>query len=344
MLVCPFLLLKNLPEAWPALLDIPCAIALLPAPLGTAWRACIPLGRRSRAGSEGSSTSAPRMRRAVPLPVLGAQARVVLGLPVQLHRASPWTWGCLAPASRATRVHYFRGYKGNLFQTGSWQSNILRLCCGATRPTLKHHVVACSEAWLSLAQRVSGLDHGCSQPSWVAGHVPLRREPPVSGHCSAESARPVQITGLRPRQQKSQRVEAAASQGVSAPTHPTASTSSGKSSQLTLSHWDGQRSPSMGAHQLWAAPFPKCACVCAGTRGHPAPLPSARWPPARFLWCRMFNMMTFSIEAMCCHNVTSLNKVFRAVFTEPEHEQQNPPITVSFCVVVKVSNVSNFLW
>lgn len=54
--------------------------------------------------------------------------------------------------------------------------------------------------------------------------------------------------------------------------------------------------------------------------------------------------MTCSVEAMCCHNVTSLNKVFRAVFTEPEHEQQNPPITVSFGVVVKVSNVSNFLW
>lgn len=67
-------------------------------------------------------------------------------------------------------------------------------------------------------------------------------------------------------------------------------------------------------------------------------------PPLPFLWCRMFDVMTCSIEAMCCHNVTSLNKVFRAVFTEPEHEQQNPPITVSFCVVVKVSNVSNFLW
>lgn len=67
-------------------------------------------------------------------------------------------------------------------------------------------------------------------------------------------------------------------------------------------------------------------------------------PPLPFLWCRMFDMMTCSIEAMCCHNVTSLNKVFRAVFTEPEHEQQNPPITVSFGVVVKVSNVSSFLW
>lgn len=36
----------------------------------------------------------------------------------------------------------------------------------------------------------------------------------------------------------------------------------------------------MGAHQRWAAPFPKYARVCAGTRGHPAPLPSTRWPPA----------------------------------------------------------------
>jgi hypothetical protein len=58
----------------------------------------------------------------------------------------------------------------------------------------------------------------------------------------------------------------------------------------------------------------------------------------------MLNMMSCCIEAMCCHNVTSLNKVFRAVLAEPEHEQQNPPITVSFHVVVKVSNVSNFFW
>lgn len=61
-----------------------------------------------------------------------------------------------------------------------------------------------------------------------------------------------------------------------------------------------------------------------------------------FLCSCMLNMMTYCIEAMCCHNVTSLNKVFRAVLAEPEHEQQNLPITVSFCVVVRVSNVSNF--
>lgn len=62
------------------------------------------------------------------------------------------------------------------------------------------------------------------------------------------------------------------------------------------------------------------------------------------LCSRKFGATACSTEAMCCHNVTSLNKVFRAVLAEPEHEQQNPPITVSFCVVVKVSNVSNFLW
>lgn len=86
-----------------------------------------------------------------------------------------------------------------------------------------------------------------------------------------------------------------------------------------------------------------CVLACVAPSPSEGTL-SPTGPPLPFLWCRMFGMMTRSIEAMCCHNVTSLNKVFRAVFTEPEHEQQNPPITVSFCVVVKVSNVSNFLW
>lgn len=34
-----------------------------------------------------------------------------------------------------------------------------------------------------------------------------------------------------------------------------------------------------------------------------------------FLCGRMLNMMTCCIEAMCCHNITSLNKVFRALFS-----------------------------
>lgn len=115
--------------------------------------------------------------------------------------------------------------------------------------------------------------------------------------------------------------------GVGAPMQPPANSSPGKILQLPFSHWDGQRSPSMGARQPWAAPFPSRACLRGG---HPwAPCPSPRRPaPLPFPWCRMFDMMTCSIEAMCCHNVTSLNKVFRAVFAEPEHEQQNPPITV----------------
>lgn len=137
-------------------------------------------------------------------------------------------------------------------------------------------MVACTEAQLSWAQTVTALDHGCSQPSWVVGHESLPRDPSVSGHCSVESAQPVQTTGLQPWQQKRQRVmEAAASQGMGAPTHPSASSSPGKTSQLLLSHWDGQRSPSMGVHQPWATPFPTCARVCAGTREHPAPLPGA---------------------------------------------------------------------
>lgn len=178
---------------------------------------------------------------------------------------------------------------------------------------------------LAVSGRQSSLDHGCFQPSCI------------SGQCSVKSAWPVQTRGLQLQQQKSQRVmEAAALQGVGAPLHPRASSSPGCAEE-----------PVYGSASSLGLPLsPRvhtCVLACVGTlpfRGDP----ETHWTPLSFLWCRMFNVMTCSTEAMCCHNVTSLNKVFRAVFTEPEHEQQNPPITVSFCVVVKVSNVSNFLW
>lgn len=87
---CLFLLLWNLPEAQPALLDLPCAIALLHIPLATAWRPCVPLVRRSPMGSEGSSTSPHCMRRAMPLPVVRVSGQ---GCPGALHTV---TWGISA--------------------------------------------------------------------------------------------------------------------------------------------------------------------------------------------------------------------------------------------------------
>lgn len=92
---CPFLLHKNLPEAQPALLGILCAIALLHIPLATAslWTGGLLQDQRDTTSHHTAwEEQCPRL-------CWGAQAMVILCLPVQLHGASLWMWGCLAPAS-----------------------------------------------------------------------------------------------------------------------------------------------------------------------------------------------------------------------------------------------------
>lgn len=130
---------------------------LLQVLLAVACRTCVPLGRRFPAGPEGSIFPPLCIRKEVPLPALRALARTVLGLPIQLRRSSLWTILHL----HAMCSRYFRGYKGNLFQTGSWQLDILRWGNMNLMETL------CSSLLQSLA--VSGSDGLNSQPSWVVG-------------------------------------------------------------------------------------------------------------------------------------------------------------------------------
>lgn len=91
---CPFRHHKNLPESQ-ALLGVLCAIALLHIPLATAslWTEGLLQDQRDTTSYHSAwEEQCPGLH-------WGAQATVILGLSVQLHRASLWTWGCLAPVS-----------------------------------------------------------------------------------------------------------------------------------------------------------------------------------------------------------------------------------------------------
>lgn len=138
----------------------------------------------------------------------------------------------------------------------------------------RHYAVARSEAWLSLAQMVSTTSPAGWWGTFLCPESPLHPGIALLSHFSLSKNRATIMAA-----EESEDDGGCCIAECQCPHALHSHQLSWKDIAAHISHWDGHRTLSMGAHELWPVPFPRRAHVCAGM--HPVPLSSTEphWPP-----------------------------------------------------------------